>query len=173
LRLILSVSGIEDGMPFPIGLLVDGAIIRGGLASAEFFAQSVDRAFEDLTDRMWSDSSARARTSDLRTMLTAMSTKFVETQRSRTSHAREVMEEYGESIPSIDEVKPEDLHSLIAIEVTPIAIDVRDAQITIGGVSTSVGSLRVEVSHIAAWWPLAEEPLVQLNVVAAPTANEE
>lgn len=166
LRLIVSVSGIENGMPFPIGMLVDGAIVRGGLASAEYFGRSVDRAFVGLIDGMWPDASAVSETDDLRTTLTAMSTKFVEAQRDRTARAREAMEQYGESLPSIDEVKSEDLSSLIAVEAAPVAVDVRDAQIAIGGVSTNVGSMRVEVSHIAAWWPLAEEPGVQLNIVA-------
>jgi hypothetical protein len=153
---------MSSGIPFAVGLLVDGVVVRGAIAPPERLAAALDDGIEALTSEIWRDSPDQLE--PLREVLAGVFATVVRVQREKLAEARTALEPYDPH-GSIDDFKPEDVDAFLRSERPALAVDLADAVVMVGGIAVNVGVLRIEASHIAAWWPLQQEPDVYLNIV--------
>lgn len=172
-RLLVRAEGTSDGifdalasvlagssaLPFPIGLLVDGALIHGALAPPEATADAVDAAMRTFFTRLWP-----GRPYDEGDMGTAFR-DIVNTHQERMVKDREVVEKYSDAA-SIDDWADEDVRPILRATAHLAHVDIRDARIRIGDTWANIGVMRVNTAHISAWWPLEQEEGVQINYVS-------
>lgn len=170
LALLVRLSTIPSGMSFPVGLLVDGTIIRGGVVAPEAIAAAVDTTFKEVLTKTSSEMEGEAA---LHSALDDAFQRALGAERDRQKDARDRLERYTEPW-SLDALDPDDVGAFLSSTAPPLGVDLRDAQISIGVHTAHVRVMRVEVSHIAAWWPLTQEEGVNINYVpATSTADSE
>ena len=161
LALLVRLSTIPSGVSFPVGLLVDGTIIRGGMVAAEAIAAAVDSTFKEVLTKTNQELAGEP---GLPSPLDGAFQRTLDTERARQKDARDRLERYTDPW-SLDTLDPDDVGAFLSSTAPPLGVDLRDAQISIGAQSVHVRVMRVELSHIAAWWPLTQEEGVQINYV--------
>lgn len=163
LALLVRLSTVPSGVSFPVGLLVDGTIIRGGMVAPEGIAAAVDATFKEVLTKTSPEVGAEA---GLHSTLDGAFQRALGTERARQKDARDRLERYTDPW-SLDTLDPDDVGAFLSSTAPPLGVDLRDAQISIGAQTFHVRVMRVEVSHIAAWWPLTQEEGVNINYVPA------
>lgn len=163
LALLVRLSTVPSGVSFPVGLLVDGTIIRGGMVAPEGIAAAVDATFKEVLTKTSPEVGAEA---GLHSTLDGVFQRALGTERARQKDARDRLERYTDPW-SLDTLDPDDVGAFLSSTAPPLGVDLRDAQISIGAQTFHVRVMRVEVSHIAAWWPLTQEEGVNINYVPA------
>jgi hypothetical protein len=161
LEMVASISTGRGGVAFPIGLLVDGTVVRGTVGPADSMADAVDNAYDRMIAGITFEDELAGREM-VREVLVGAFRKQVDVRETAHQEARAALEAYDE-MPTIDDVKPQDVDAFLRETHSPLAIDIRDAQLSVAGSMISLRVLRVELAHVAAWWPLTEEPDLQLH----------
>ncbi len=163
LALLVRLSAVPSGASFPVGLLVDGTIIRGGMVAPEGIAAAVDATFKEVLTRTSPELAAGP---ELHSALDSTFQRALGTDRARQKDARARLERYTDPW-SLDTLDPDDVGAFLSSTAPPLGVDLKDAQISVGAQTVHVSVMRVEVSHIAAWWPLTQEEGIHINYVPA------
>ena len=169
LALLVRLSTVPRGVSFPVGMLVDGTIIRGGMVAAEAIAAAVDATFKEVLTKTSPELGAE---SGLHSALDSAFQRALGTERARQKDARDRLERYTDPW-SLDTLDPDDVAAFLSSTAPPLGVDLKDAQISVGAQTVDVSVMRVEVSHIAAWWPLTQEEGVHINYVPADSSTAE
>ena len=140
----------SNGMPFGIGVLVDGAVIRGQAGPASQFVQVLQESFNRMTTALFAEQA------DLGEATSAVFTGDLELSRSWEGSDEEVFTRYPDDPPpKLDELAVEDVLPYLRALAFPRFLHLEHARVAQpSGQEVVVGSMRVRMSRISAWWPL-------------------
>jgi|SRR5665647_1854403 len=161
---VLAMLG-NNGMPVGVGLIVDGIAVRGFPTSPETFSAALDKALLRIVDIVGSNWDPEVKKS-----LADPFSQLIARRRTNEAAARAVVERVmaerpeGDA-PSIDEIELDDIEDFYRATEAPRLIELQNAKFFSAGDWVEVGSMRVDVSHIAAWWPMDEEAGAEVNYV--------
>ena len=141
LALLVRLSTVPSGVSFPVGLLVDGTVIRGGMVAPEATATAVDATFNEV---LRNTSPALAPGSGLHAALDGAFQRALESERVHQKDARARLERYTDPW-SLDTLDPDDVTAFLSSTAPPLGVDLKDAQISVGAQTVRVGVMRVEV----------------------------
>jgi hypothetical protein len=171
-RLLRLIDG--TGMPFPITLLVDGVFIKGAAVQVEDWADHLDAAMDNILKGAAAAlaaeqrglsvddlSSAGATAGDIEKWRADWSSRgwrsLVDERRDSHAELTNRLEEATGGQQSPLSSLPEDLAERAVERELPIrALTVKDASLFsfgLGGGPLEVPYVRVDVRHVAAWWP--------------------
>lgn len=145
----LAMTLARGGLPFPIGIVVSGVVVRGALSASTKTAQEVDAALLQVIDSMFVDSE------ELRAVTAGAFLKLAESIGENIKRARELLAAYPEDA-TIDDLSDEDFQGTLGLGVNAV-IDLVDAKVLVSGQWIEVGVMRISIDQVGAWWPLASE----------------
>jgi len=161
---LIGSLGAEGTLPFAVGMLVDGTVVRGVVQSTHVFADHLDAALAELlSHRVPADDSAT------RDAVHEMFRDLAHRTDDRRKAAREVAEQYVGPEFSLDDIPEADVRSVLDALRPNAFVVVANAQIVVPPSFHRVGAMRVRVDRISAWWPLSSEQDVRINYGDAPS----
>ena len=154
------------GLPVGIGMLVDGALIAGAVQAPVGFGNAVaDAANTAMEGFGWRE--------ELRSEITAafreLEPGFAELQ----EEAEELADRYPDDA-NIDDIDGPDVFDFYRALMDRATVDLADVRMTLPGrdEAVSLSAMRVQVAHIAAWWPLEAQDGTNVNYVAPSPTSE-
>jgi len=165
----------RTGLPIAVGIIVDGVIVRGAMTAPRTFAFAADEALLRAINAFGSKWDA-----EMRGTVEGVFSKIVEEHDEREKAARKVADRYLAARDSddkplnIDDIELDDVKDVFRALAEPSVIQLAEAKLfATTGQWIEIGTMRVEVHHIAAWWPLDEESGAQVNYVGSQNAAPE
>lgn len=141
----------ETGLPIGIGMLVDGAVIAGAVQPPSVLGNALsDAAVEAMVAFGWSDEA----TDEIAATIRELEPRIAEVQ----DDAAKVAEKYPVEA-NVDTVEGADIFDFYRAFVDSGTVDLQNAVMTLPGHAEPIQlkSLRVNIAHIAAWWPLSAQ----------------
>lgn len=162
----------RSGVPIALGLLVDGVLVRGSVTTKGKFASALDESVQDVIELFFSEWDEESRNK-----IGHAFTSAVEVTDNIEDQARQVAEKY---FSQEGEVKPLDIDSMEIKDVVDVysagsniqTFEISEAKIFVGNEWIEIGVMRVEYSHVGAWWPLRQETNVEIHYHPSADADQ-
>jgi hypothetical protein len=168
-RLELLVTMGEAGLPVALGLLVNGAIIRGTVGHPRRFAEAGSRAIERAMEAFYATWDTGAK----RTAIEALR-RNEDSRDERRQRQQQVVDHYYEANASfnVDDVALEDIADVTQAIVPGANLTFEQATLQQPGQPLiHVGTMQVSREAIDSWWMLDEEEGAQPNYVSREDAQ--
>lgn len=155
------------GFPFPVGMIVDGVVVRGVLTQEGVLAAKADSAMARATEGL-----SDLRIPDDRRAMSEVYKDRVAALELRREKDRAIAERYLGNVEDpnedfvLDDVAVEDSEAFSRDTSMRKTIALKQAHVETSRGLIEVGAIEVVVSHIGAWWPLEEESGASITYVS-------